>query len=145
MSKKKPTKEELLAMQPASTRALMTDDEQEAKEYFQGLSGKVFVTEEDIASGKSAGEKKMSIEEQQVAFIGRQQVGERLAEMRKDMSEFYQDAKRDPEEEQEWKDRAIDTYMRTPGVQPPDFSSLFAKAAKKVSSVFTIRRKKDKV
>lgn len=141
MSPKKPTKKEILKMQQPSIRALLTDNEDEARAYFQGLSSKIFVTQEDMDSGKVAKPKEMDINEHVNAVVhrqhraGTQQETGYLGVLWKDNI--------DKERSQDSRDRAVDAFMKTPGVSAPSFEGLFARAAAKAKSVFRIKRKAD--
>lgn len=151
MSNKPPKKmtkaqrEKFLAMQAPSTRALLTDNEDEAKSFFQSLSGKVFVTQEDMDSGKSAKPKKMDTVEMISGIIHRQ----RRAGTQQDPGYLSELHKEDPIERiQESKDKAVDAFMNTPGTTVPsmeDFVNGLSKAVEKAKGVFKIRRTRDKV
>src|SRR5271166_2342977 len=140
--KRKPTPGEVLAMQAPSTRALLTDNVDEAKAYFQGLDSKIFVTQEDMDSGKVAKPKEMSKDELINAVIHRQH---RSGTQGKKgyLSKLWSEG--NPKSSKESKERAIEAYMNAPGVTAPNFDSLFTKAKKRAQSIFRIKRTKDKV
>lgn len=166
---KKPTKKELdkakfLALQAPSTRALLTDDLNEAKEYFQGLSNNILVTQEDIASGKvaapydmyeksSTGEYVYVTESDKDGNVWRykklKDVFIQTAAARGARGQLIEDIdSKSPgyvKAKTSDKSKAIKAFMDLPGVVPPNFEGLFAKAAKKASMLFRIRRKSDTV
>jgi hypothetical protein len=141
----KAQREKFLAMQAPSTRALLTDNKDEAKAYFQSLSGKVFVTQEDMDSGKSAKPKEMDTAEMISGILHRQK---RMGTQQEKgyLGEIWGDE--DIDRGQELKDKAVDAFMNTPGITFPsmeDFVNGLSKAAEKAKSVFRIRRTRDKV
>jgi|SRR5271166_1397911 len=140
--KRKPTPEEVLAMQAPSTRALLTDNVDKAKAYFKGLDSKIFVTQEDMDSGKVAKPKEMSNQEVINGVIHRQY---RAGIQGKPgyLSKMWKQG--NAKSSKESKERAIEAYMNAPGVTAPNFDSLFTKAKKRAQSIFRIKRTKDKV
>jgi len=129
-------------MQAPSTRALLTDNVDKAKAYFKGLDSKIFVTQEDMDSGKVAKPKEMSNQEVINGVIHRQY---RAGIQGKPgyLSKMWKQG--NAKSSKESKERAIEAYMNAPGVTAPNFDSLFTKAKKRAQSIFRIKRTKDKV